>query len=118
MMYHNLKFSYDYAKLPLGWDVGTTKARLIFCHPVELSAQNYWFLEFDTRVRGSSQLGKHYDLPERGSFILLLFEVTDGANKGAVFQTLRSNKPGKWDYYKPKVGETFLLVKTSEPTKE
>jgi hypothetical protein len=102
----SIKFSHDYDKLPINANGKT--ALLLDVHTILLEHQTKAFLEFDTRIRGGNE---HYPLPDKGEFLLLLFEVSGGG----IFTTLRRSTPEKKAYYYGKRGEAFTIeVKPSQ----
>lgn len=105
-----LKFSADYEKLPPGWE--GKHAWLLLVHPIPIEAQTPAFLDYDTKFRLSPE---RYPLPTSGPYILLVLMMAEGPSLGAVFTTLRSNRPGKWQYYKALQGEKVELVRTQNP---
>ncbi len=105
-----LKFSFDYHKLPREWE--GTNARLLYITAIKLEEQTSHYLEFDTKIRLNilSSSPKHYLLPKKGVYLLLLFKH----ESGAIFTTLRRFIGTKLDYYDNSIGEWFELVKVNE----
>ena len=97
-----IKFSHPYKKL-IG--VGTI-ARLVHVTEVYLEKVHKSFLHYDTVYFGRGGEEKHYPLPKKGRFILLLFQY-----ENILFTTLRRSTANKYDYYKGSVGEMFEIVR-------
>jgi hypothetical protein len=97
---NKIKFSDDYYKLPV--DSNGTKAKLVHIERINLEDQVPWFIRYDT----DQTLGRKYDLPSKGEFLLLLFKH----ESGAIFTTLRRDTYKKYDYYKESEGEWFEVV--------
>jgi hypothetical protein len=95
-----LKFSSDYAKLPVDWE--GTRAQFVFKGVLNLAMQSPAFIEFDTRQRD----GGHYALPKSGAFLVLGFVH----ETGLFFQTLRRWTKQKEAYYDSLLGKWFELV--------
>jgi hypothetical protein len=70
-MYNKIKFSKEYRKLPP--DANGRLARLLFVHKIKLENQSEWFVKYDTE----SIDGSHYELPKKGDYLFLLYELTD-----------------------------------------
>jgi hypothetical protein len=89
MKYKPIKFSKKYKKLPS--DANGRLARLLFVHKINLENQSEWLLKYDTE----SVDGTHYELPKKGEYLFLLFELTDGT----MFTTMRRWTLEKEKYY-------------------
>lgn len=101
-----IKFSHPYVKL-----AGIPKlARLLHVQEINLEDLSEDFLDYDTSYYEKGNL-KHYSLPARGKFLLLLFKSLDSH---AIFTTIR-NRYGKLgdkkDYYTDSIGHIFEVVK-------
>jgi hypothetical protein len=101
---NTIKFSHNYLKLPPNWQ--GKKATLLFVREIELEKQTSLLIDYDTLYldRGES---KHYPLPKKGKYLLLLFEC-----EGTIFTTLRRSTWQKLNYYNDNIFQEFELVKT------
>ncbi len=93
-------FSKSYLKLPE--DANGRTALLLDVHNILLEYQEPAFLEYDTRARD----GTKYELPEKGAFLLLIFELVNGG----IFTTMRRWTPKKDKYYRSMRGLGFEVV--------
>ena len=96
---HVIKFSHTYRKLLIGGEL-ITRAKLLDVHAVKLENLTAELLEYDTD-------GK-YPLPKKGNYLMLVF-LKPGKDFH-LFTTLRSDRPGKFDYYHSRVGELFQVA--------
>jgi hypothetical protein len=106
-MSNKILFSHSYLKLPPHWE--GKKATLLFVREIELGEQTMWFKDYDTKYMLDSLNFEYYDLPDKGKYLLLLFEC-----EGTVFTTLRRSTPQKKVYYELRRMQEFELVKTEE----
>lgn len=115
---NQITFSHNYLKLPKDWQ--GKKATLLFVREIELEKQTMYLLDYDTEyLLDDGWNHEHYDLPDKGKYLLLLFEC-----EGTIFTTLRKDKfmevngiaMTKERYFKERVGDEFELVKVDEKT--
>lgn len=99
---HTIKFSHAYRKLLCNGQV-VTRAKLLLVERVRLQDLTAEFLDYDTD-------GGKYELPKTGNYLKLTF--LKPGNEMHLFTTLRSDRPGKIDYYLSRVGELFEVVLT------
>lgn len=99
---HNIKFSHPYRKLFLGGQL-ITRAKLLAVEQIKIEDMTAEFIEYDTD-------GGKYELPKRGKYLRLIF-LKPGQD-AHLFTTLRSDRPGKLEYYTDKIGELFEVVLT------
>jgi hypothetical protein len=102
-MYNKIKFSKEYRKLPP--DANGRLARLLFVHKIKLENQSEWFVKYDTE----SIDGSHYELPKKGDYLFLLYELTDGT----MFTTMRRWTVEKEKYYRSLEGQFLEVVVTN-----
>ena len=99
---HTIKFSHEYRKLLQGGQP-VTRARLLSVTQVRLQDLPAEFLDYDTD-------GGKYKLPRTGNYLLLTFLKPTKAGAMDLFTTLRSDRPGKIDYYLSRIGELFEVI--------
>lgn len=97
---NTIKFSHPYRKLMQNGQL-ITRAKLLLVEPVRLQDLTAEFLEYDTDA------GK-YPLPKTGNYLKLTF--LKPGKEFHLFTTLRSDRPGKIDYYLSRIGELFEVV--------
>lgn len=96
-----IKFSHEYAKFPDGFE----ESELLDVLPVKLESLSRRFLEYDTTyIDHKAGEIKHYPLPKKGDYLLLLLQSTD-ANHPGLWTTLRRRTPAKEAYYRGHIGE-------------
>jgi hypothetical protein len=100
MEYKPIRFSKKYCKLPP--NANGRLARLLFIHKINLESQSEWLLKYDTE----SIDGSHYELPEKGDYLFLLFELTNGT----MFTTMRRWTIEKERYYRSLEGQFLEVV--------
>jgi hypothetical protein len=100
---NTIKFSFDYEKLPIGWN--GSQALLVSVYPADIE----WtkrampaFIEYDTTHRGKTE---RYPLDFKDGLILVFIHY----NTGRVFTTIRRNINEKFEYYLSKIGESFEM---------
>jgi hypothetical protein len=99
---YNIKFSHPYRKLFVGGQI-ITRAKLLSVESVKLQDLTAEFLDYDTD-------GGKYELPKKGNYLRLTF-LKPGQD-AHLFTTLRSDRPGKKEYYTEKIGQLFEVVLT------
>jgi hypothetical protein len=82
-----------------------TRAKLLSVEQVKIQNLTAEFLEYDTD-------GGKYKLPRTGNYLKLTF--LKPGQEMHLFTTLRSDRPGKIDYYLSRIGELFEVVLTQE----
>lgn len=103
---HTIKFTHAYRKLLLNGQP-ITRAKLLSVEQVRLQDITAEFLEYDTD-------GGLYSLPKTGNYLKLTF-LKPGKDFH-LFTTLRSDRPGKIDYYLSRIGELFeVIINQEEP---
>lgn len=85
------------------------RAKLLSVEPVRLQDLTAEFLEYDTD-------GGIYTLPKTGNYLKLTFLKPTKNGETNLFTTLRSDRPGKIDYYLSRVGELFQVIVEQEKT--
>ena len=103
---NTIKFSHPYRKL-LQAGAPVTRARLLSVVQVRLQDLTAEFLDYDTD-------GGLYKLPRTGNYLLLTFLKPTKNGALDLFTTLRSDRPGKIDYYLSRVGELFEVAISPE----
>lgn len=108
MTFHQnrITFSHPYRKLMLGGKI-IGRAKLLSIEPVRLQDLTAEFLEYDTD-------GGKYTLPKAGNYLKLTFLKPTQNGETNLFTTLRSDRPGKIDYYISRIGELFEVVVNQE----
>jgi len=101
-----IKFSHPYRKLFLNGKL-ITRAKLLSVEQVRIQDLTAEFLEYDTDA------GK-YKLPRSGNYLKLTFLKPSTQGETNLFTTLRSDRPGKIDYYLARIGELFEVALTEE----
>ncbi len=99
---NQIKFSYPYRKIALD-GAPITRAKLLLVQRVKLQELPAEFLDYDTD-------GGKYKLPATGNYLLLTF--LKPGKEFHLFTTLRTDRPGKIDYYLSRIGELFNVVIT------
>lgn len=103
-----IKFSRPYRKLILNGSI-ISRAKLLSVEQVRLQDLTAEFLDYDTD-------GGKYALPKTGNYLKLTFLKPTLNGETNLFTTLRSDRPGKIDYYLSRVGELFqVVVEQEEP---
>lgn len=97
-----IKFSHPYRKLMQGGAI-ITRAKLLSVEQVRLQDLTAEFLEYDTD-------GGKYPLPPNGNYLKLTFLKPTVNGETNLFTTLRSDRPGKIDYYLSRVGQLFQVI--------
>ena len=126
-MRDELKFAFDFDKLPEKWE--GTSARLLFMTIVELENQSPALLELDTRFRGCPLPARdrchpdygqwHFPLPAEGRYIFLLFRHDSfRPDSGALFSTFRGYSHARWAKYSRSELQYFWLVPSVLEAKE
>ena len=113
-----IEFSHKYLKLK--YVENGDKALLCGVFKVNLEDLPNFFVAYDT-VYVDGMKTKHYPLPRKGKYLLLLFLYCqiDPAGEpvystSILFTTLRKWTPKKEEYYKSKIGEFFEVVVRNE----
>lgn len=78
-----------------------TRAKLLSVEQVKLQDLTAEFLDYDTD-------GGVYQLPKRGDYLRLIF-LKPGRDFH-LFTTLRTDRPGKIEYYRARIGDLFQVV--------
>jgi hypothetical protein len=101
-----IKFSHLYPKL-LSTDTTLIKpvagARLLLVVEVERADLPGCFIDYDTNFG-------QYRLPEKGLFIMLVFQKEQASQSRDLFTTLRPYTAEKAKWYLSQVGQTFDIV--------
>lgn len=97
-----IKFSSDYHKMPE--NANGKIAHLRYVQVIELEKQTTFFLNYDTTIRNGLAGHSVYELPEKGKYLLLLFDC-----EGTMFTTLRRWTIEKALYYQRQVNEQFEI---------
>lgn len=101
-----IKFSYDYFKLPEDWN--GTQAVLLGLEVI--TDVDNWkkkfpqLIEFDTKFRGKEG---HYNIDFKEGLLLFFFHL----NAKTLFTTIRRYTLYKQEYYEDSIFDTFKLVK-------
>lgn len=103
---HRINFSHPYRKL-LQNGQPVTRAKLLSVEPVRLQDLTAEFLDYDTD-------GGKYTLPKSGNYLKLTFLKPCTKGEMHLFTTLRTNRPGKIDYYLSRIGELFEVIVNQE----
>ena len=98
-----IHFTHCYPKLVGPDGAPVIKAKLLEVLRVELSELSTEFLNYDTN-------NGQFSLPMDGYYLMLIFRKSArDAVSADIFTTLRSAKPGKYEYYHELIGAMFLL---------
>lgn len=103
---HTIKFTHAYRKLLLNGQP-ITRAKLLSVEQVRLQDLTAEFIDYDTD-------GGKYTLPKTGNYLKLTFLKPCTNGEMHLFTTLRSNRPGKIDYYLSRIGELFEVIINQE----
>lgn len=97
MMPIAIKFSHRYKKMPEGFE----NSRLTSIDIVNIEDLDPDFLEADTAIVG----GGHYEIPNRGRFMILYLETLRPGMNPWGWQTIRRWTERKAAYYRKHIGE-------------
>ena len=95
---HIIKFSQPYRKLMLN-GAPITRAKLLDVFQVKIENITAEMLEYNTDSD---------PLPKKGNYLMLVF--LKPGKEFHLFTTLRTDRPGKLDYYRARIGELFQVA--------
>jgi hypothetical protein len=91
-----IEFSHKYTKFPAAFEL----SMLVGVFPLDLKELSPELREYDTYYHTG-----HYDLPQTGQYMLLLFIANGGI--GWLWPTIRRWTPEKEKYYRGSIGEVL-----------
>ncbi|MBE7413393.1 MAG: hypothetical protein HS129_15255 [Leptospiraceae bacterium] len=107
---NKIKFSHTYMKLFEYDEIPVKEAQLLEVLNIELEKLSGYFITYDTIFWDEGEMHPDlYPLPEKGDYLLLIFEKISAPNRD-IFTTLRRYTQEKEKYYRDSIGKVFDVV--------